>query len=110
MLVSSYRNCPRSLSSHFCFDFFAGAASMCILRLRQLRDIATEGVGGDQFSLSSVPLRKNLCGGRASENAWVNEAREPHVRDMSRGTKNSLKVPDRFCTAEQLSEQLELIN
>lgn len=70
---------------------------MSTFHLRGLRDVAVQpGIRRDQLRLAAVPLGQDLGGGRASQDARVDEAGEAHVRDMSRGAEDALKVPDGF--------------
>ena len=71
-------------------------APMDILWLRRLCDNPIQGIGGDQFSLPSVPFRKNFGGWCAAKDTRVNQTGETDARNVTRGAKDAFQVPDSF--------------
>ena len=52
------------------------------------------------MGFAAVPLGEYLGGWSTAEDAWMDETREPEMRDMARGTEYAFKVPDCFSTNE----------
>jgi hypothetical protein len=77
---------------------------MCILRVRRLRNDAVEvRVRSNELALALVPCLEDLGGGRAAEDAGVDEACEADAGDVARRTEDAFKVPDGFCAGVGVS-------
>lgn len=78
----------------------ADAARVAVVRQGRERDVAAlELGGGDQLPLALVPRGQDLGGGRAAQDARVDETCELDVRDMPGRAVDALKVPDCLCAA-----------
>ncbi len=66
-------------------------------------NITIQLVSSDQLALARVPRVEDLGGGRAAENAWVDEPGELDVWDVPAGAVDAFKVPDGFGTGGVLT-------
>ena len=90
----TYRDRPGSLLFDLRLDILASASSVGILRLWWFGNVTVHcSMRGDQFTFSTVPLRKNLSGRCAAQDTRVDEARKTNVRNMSRRAEYALEVP-----------------
>jgi hypothetical protein len=94
----SHRNRSRPLLAHFRFDVRIRRAGVHVDGLRRLRNFSRQRRRGDEFALAPIPLGQHRSGGCTAKDAWVNQAREAHVRDMTRGAEDALEIPDRLCS------------
>ena len=87
---------PCALFAYFLFQLARCGARVDILRLRWLSDDALEFGCANEMGFATVPLGENFGGGSTAEDARMDEAGEPQMRDMAGGAEDALEVPDCF--------------
>ena len=88
-----------ALVADFLFDVVARGSGVHILGLRRLCDVAVHvRARFDQAAFALVPSCEDFGGGRAAEDAWVDEAGEFDAWDVAGGAVDSFEVPDCFCS------------
>ena len=93
---SWYRS--RSLLTYLLLQFSRRRPSMHVLRIRRLSDGAVEVcMRGDELGFALVPRIENFGGGRAAQDARVDEPSEADAGDVARRAEYALEVPDGFC-------------
>jgi hypothetical protein len=97
--LETYRDRASSFSGDFTLGSLVRTTCVCIQRLRRLRDDSiSHCVGCDQFAFTLVPFSEYFSRGSTPQDAGVNETRETNVRDVTRGAKDALKVPNCLCS------------
>lgn len=101
-MVYAYRNSSGALAADFSLDIFRRAARVHVDGLWGFcHDLAR--VGGDQLPFALVPFRQDFRGGRAAQNARMDQACEAHTGDVARGAEDTFEIPDCFGADNQLA-------
>lgn len=98
-VLRATRDRAGALVADFLFDVVARGSGVHILGLRRLCDVAVHvRARFDQAAFALVPSCEDFGGGRAAEDAWVDEAGEFDAWDVAGGAVDSFEVPDCFCS------------
>lgn len=97
-MLRSSRHRPRALLAYLLLERRVARAGVRALGQRRQRDVAAVGQPGraDELPLAPVPRREDLGGRGAAQDARMDEPRELHVRQVSRGAVDAFEVPDRL--------------
>lgn len=100
----------RALFPNFLFQVSCRGARVHVLWLRGLCDRAVEvRVCGYELCFARVPGREDGGGGRAAEDARMDEAGEADTWDVAGGTEYAFEVPDGFGAGEGVSYVLSFL-
>lgn len=94
------RDRPRALFPNLVFQLPTRGPRVYVLCVRRLGDRAVEvRVCRDELAFALVPCLEDGGGGRAPEDAGVDEACEADAGDVARGAEDAFEVPNSFSSA-----------